>query len=344
MESKKRFYSFLIMGILILALITTTLFVPIANIVSKTMDTKETIDAATGTFSLITLTKNMWILFDSCYYASGPVWISILCVCLNWITLFLLVILLGFVIFELCAIKKENLILKQNVTAKKIALITGYFSLVVFVFEIVSFVLTTALAKGYFVYNASMQMYLSAVLSVGLLICAYISSKKQFEQKPNKIREVLGYALTFVFVAVFELLMFLPKTIEGRSLFDLSMLANDFGSHPIVASDLVGLSQWVTFLFAVPTIFLFVYCLIGFIKALKGKQCPKIGRRIKRWTMAFAVMSLVYLVLETAAVIAVFGCFAYEGQLLISPLHLFMPVVAIVPYIFATTIAINKKQ
>ena len=63
MESKKRFYSFLSMGILILVLITTTLFVPIANIVSKTMDTKETIDAATGTFSLITLTKNMWILF-----------------------------------------------------------------------------------------------------------------------------------------------------------------------------------------------------------------------------------------------------------------------------------------
>lgn len=344
MENKKRFYSFLSMGILILVLIVTTLIVPIADVVTKALGTKELVPEATGTYNLITFTKNMFLLFDFCYDASGPVWISILGVCLNWITLFLLVVLLGFVIFELCTIKKENWILKQNITAKKLALIAGYFSLIVFVLEIVSFILTTALANGYFIYNTYVQMYLSAALSVGILVCAYLSSKREFDQKPNKAREAVGYALSFLSVAMFELLIFLPKTIDGRSLFDLSMLANDFGSRPVAAFDIVGLSQWATFILAVPTIFLFVYCLIGFIKTLKGKQCPKISHRIKRWTMAFVVMAFVYLVLETAAVIAVFGCFAYEGQLLISPLHLFMPVLTVAPYIFATTISISKKN
>lgn len=341
MENKKRFISFVVLAILALGVIVLALVLPLVNITSKSLNTGEIIPEASGTFGLISFTNGMLWFSEACFNAGGPVWLSILGISLNWLIIFVAVALLIFSIIEVCTIKKQ-LIIKQNCTAQKIALFVGWLGVGVFVFEIISFALTTALGKGYFVYTPNAQVFVGASLSVSVLVCAYVSGKSQKTgQVQKKVRDCLCYALTFVFVVLFCCLIFIPQVCD-ESLWGLSMMANELGNKPVAGWLFVGISQWVTFLMAIPVLFLIIRTLTGFVKTLKGRDANKTAGAVRRWCVAWTVISAVYLLLMMAAIIIIFGAFSVDGELLISPITFLMPVLLILPYMLSTFLPYNK--
>ena len=335
---------------LLVALIVTMFLVPIAKVETYDMNFEPTaehlIPEASGTLSLWQYTKAMLYMRDTCYVADGPVWLSVLGVALNWLIVFGAAVLLGFVVFELCTPNKENLTLKKNATAKKLALTLGYLVIGAFIYEVVAFGVTTALAFGYFNYAAHAEAYISLALAVGVLVCAYLSGKKVAQgQGPNKARDGVGFAVAGVFAALFFAFVFVPAALGDMSFWQLSSTANDFAAYgyPIAAEYFVGISQWMTFAMTVPVGFVLVYSIIGFVRSMQGKSVNWLSGATKRWSMALLVYSFVYLFLMMATIICTFGCFWADGTWVINCLPFVMVLLPYVPYIMSTTISHNKK-
>lgn len=345
MENKKKLCVYLIMLILTVGLIVTTLFVPIASVISKTMDSsQEVIDEASGTFNLLGFTNATGPLFGASYEAVGPVWLSILGVILNWLVLGFAALFLGFLVFELCTFKNNKFLLKQNMFTKKLGFVLGYFCASVAVFEIVAFSVTTALADGYFIYSLNVQIFVSLLLGLGIVVCAYLFGKKTNDlQTQNKVRDSLAFGLVVVFSALFLVFIFVSKTIDGLSFWNMSSLANEI-HEPVAAEYFIGISQWATFALFFVAGFLLVYCLIGLIKSLKGKNINWLSGAVKRWSMAWLIICIVYLFLMTATTIVLYGCVWFDGNLVLSPLTFVMIVLTIIPYFISTNIPRNKSQ
>ena len=345
MIDKKRLCSYLIMAILTVALILTTLFVPITEVISRTMDSSaEIIPEASGVFSLLGFTGSTLDLFGASYEADGPVWLSILGVTLNWLVLIFAIVLLGFLIFELCSLKKNGFLIKQNLFTKKFALVTGYFAASVAVFEIVAFNVTTALAAGYFVYSMGVQVFVSAIIAVGILICAYLSGKRNgSEQKQNKVRDCISFALAFVCSILFMVFIFAPQTLDGLSFWQMSKFANEI-VWPIAGEYFVGISQWAVFALYLVLAFVCVYSVIGFIRSLQGKSINWLSAALKRWSMAWLIVCIVYLFLIVASTLVFYGCVWVDGIFVLSWTIFIMIILPIIPYFISTNIALNKKQ
>ena len=343
MENKKQLISLIIIGLSGLFLVLSVLFLPIAEVVSKDMVSGDIIPEASGVFNLITFSQAMLNISNACYNASGPAWLSVFGVALNWVLIILTILLIGFVVFELCTTKNSNLILKQNAVTKKLGLVVGYFAFVVCFFEIGSFLISTALAEGYFVYTPKLSMFLSVAFSIAILVCSYLLEKPNTQnQVPNKIRDSLGFSLTFLSVILFVMFVFIPQTIDGQSLFGISMLANDI-LKPVGGHVFVGLSQWVTFFMAIFVIVLLVKCLKG-LNLISKNNTAKTVKSLKRWTVIWAIWTLVYLFLMTASVVVVYGTFVFDGDLVISPITILMVILSLVPCLLSSTIASTKKE
>lgn len=339
MENKKQLVSLIIICALSLFSILVTLFLPIADVVSKNMSTAEIIPEASGTFGLITFSQSMLIIADVCYNASGPAWLPILGIALNWIVVIAIFMLICFAVFDLFTLNKETLTLKQNAITKKLALIVSYFALFVFIFEIITFVLTTALSHEYFIYTPNYGIFLTAGCFVGMLVCAYMLNKKQTEnQNTNKVRDSVGYSLTIFSVILFVVFIFVPQTVDGLSLFNVSMLANSIGHYPYIGEYFVGISQWVTFLMAIPVLVLLTNCLRG-INNISRKNNPKILKSVRRWCVVWAIWTLLYLFLMSASIIIVYGAFWADNIAFISPLSIFMVMFAFAPCLINSMIS-----
>lgn len=350
MKDKKRFISFAVMAGLLVALIVTMFLVPIAKVTTYDMNynlsESPLIPEASGTLSLWTFTKSMLYMMATCYEADGPVWLSILGVALNWLIVFGAVVLLGFVVFELCTPNKENWTIKRNATAKKLALTLGYLVVGAFIYEVVAFGVTTALAEGYFSYVAQAQVYVSLALAVGILVCAYLAGKKVAQdQKPSKARDGVGFAVAGVFAALFFAFVFVPATIGNMSFWDLSGTASEFAAigYPVAVSIFVEISKWMALAMLIPVGFVLVYSIIGFVRTLQGKDVNWLSCRTKRWGMALLIYSFVYLFLMMAALICTWGGFWFDGTWFINFLPFVMVLLPYVPYIMSTTISHNKK-
>lgn len=348
MKNKKRFVSFAVMVGLLVALIVTMFLVPIVNVKTYDMYTGDFIPEASGTLNLWAYTKAMMYMMATCFEADGPVWLSVLGVVLNWLVLIGAVVLLGFVIFELCTPNKENWTLKKNATAKKLALVVGYLTVSTFIYEMVAFGVTTALGQGYFNYAVNLQAYFTLALAVGVLVCAYLSGKKVAqEQKPNKARDGVGFAFAAVLSGIFFGLVFAPQMYDGLSFWQLAGTAGEFATwgYPIAAEIFVGISQWVTLAMAIPVGFVLVYSVIGFVRCMIGKSTDWLSGAVKRWSMALLVYSFVYLFMMMAAITCYpyYLCFWFDGQWLITFLPFVMTLLPYGAYIMSTTISHNKK-
>ena len=344
MQNKKRFFSFLVMGIVVVGLLLSLMFLPLADIVSRTMDAdKVVIDSASGTFNLLSFTKAMSYLFDVSFSADGPVWLAILGFALNWLLVAGLLLLLALIVFELVTIGHDEWNSKKNVIAKKVALAVGYTAIGVSVFELVACIATTSMAGGYFVYKTSLSVYITVACAVAILVLAYISCKKQDDQQSSKLRESVSFLLTFLFAGLFAGLIFVPQTMDNLSFWNMSYLANSIGEHPVAANIFVGISQWVTFALAVPLAFLAIYCLFGFCRSLIGKNTNWLSGAVKRWSMVWLIVGSVYLFLMTATVIVFYGCFYVDGNFILKPWSYAMLFLPYLPYIFSATISRNKK-
>ena len=345
MIDKRRFYSFLVIGILSVGLILTTLFLPIVNVISKSMMTEAVIAEASGTFSLISFTRAMFYMVDACYTASGPVWLSILGVLLNWIVVFDLICLLVVIILELSTFKKQEMLFKRNNIAKKLSLFVGFLAFSVFIFEFVSFMITTMLSNGYFVYSADLQVFVTLTISLLIVICAYISGRKnQDVQSQNKIRDVICLTMSFISAVIMLILIFIPITPEGFSLWNISSFANDIGEDPYMASIFIGLSQWATIFMGIVIAFIFIYCIVAVVRSLKNKSINWLSLRTKRWSLSLAILSHIYFSLMIVGVITIYGGFVIDGVWTISPIIILMPILSLLPHIFSLTLPYNRKS
>jgi len=345
MQNKKRFFCFLSIGIIAIGLLLCLFLLPLANIVSKTMDAdKVVIDSASGTFNLLTFTKVMAYLFDVSFNADGPVWLAILGFALNWLIVAGLILLITLIIFELVTIRHTNWTSKKNVLTKKVALAVGYLAVGVSIFEIVACIITTSMADEYFEYKACIAVYITIACAVGIFVCAYLSCKKQGDQQASKIRESTGFLLTFLFAGLFAGLVFIPQTIDNLSFWNMSYLANAIGEQPVAGNIFVGVSQWATFALAIPLVFLAFYSLFGFCRSLIGKSTNWLSGAVKRWSLVWLVLTLVYLFLMTATITVLYGSFYLDGTFILKPWSYVMQFLPYLPYIFSTTISINKNR
>ena len=355
--NKKRIVLFSILAILSAALVAVALFVPVTHLVA--LDTTETVVYDKSVSLIQYLIDSPFALTDAqdiYFNATGPIWLATggimfnIVVALGGLVMFVLCLL------ELCACKAKKLAIKNNILAKKVSLFVGYFAISVAIFATTSFIVTTMMANGYTLFNLSYGLFIIMGLGLAIVILAHLTGKRTAPQYASKAKDSIGFALSGLFAAVSIAILFVPQysidfLLGVTSLWDAGRAATTISSDPYIFNTMgdypFGFSTWVMFLLFAVAAFVFVYSLIGFIRALAGKPTFWLSSRVKRWSMTFLIVyAILHLfvicqsaVLWSTAVIIETGIPHFS----LVPYAYALMLVPYLPYVFACMISVNKK-
>ncbi len=357
--NKKRIIVFSILALLAVVMIVISLFLPAVHLVAKDID--QTI-VYNKTISLLDYFKDAPFFNTAAsevyFHSSGPVWMAT-----GSLMLLVLPALLGIIMFVLCVLeicfyRANNMNIKNNTLAKKFSIFAGLTTFVCSAFAIISFAITTMMANGYMEFGLTFGPFGLAVVGLISTILAGLSGKREKEQPTNKVKNSVGFALVAIFTLVCAAIPFLPFYTEN--FFDPSVITmwqaagkagelqtdanitNMLGDYPF------GFAQWIIIILLLVCALIFVYALVGFIRALSGKTTNWLSLRVKRWTMTLAVIFsvLLFLVLcqigvMSSTLVIVDGVNKIFMLAAISSVYIVLP---FIPYILSTTISVNKKQ
>ena len=247
------------------------------------------------------------------------------------------------------ATKNKNLAIRDNALLRKLTLFLGYFMVSLFIFEFFSFLVTSIMAKGYAVFESNIQNYVTMALGIGLLVCGYSISKKNVEQKKNKLKNCLGFGLCALFSLIGTAFLFAQqysKYLIGydASFYKLSSIvwdlgvANTFGDYPI------GLTNFAIYALIFINIFIFIYCLIGFILAIRGRDTNWLSSRVKRWTMAYLVTYTILYCLVLSGLAALMAGVFVDGVSMINALAYISVFIPFIVYACSCLISYNKNM
>ncbi len=349
MKDKRRIICFSILAVLSIALVFVTLFVPMVHIVGKDDSLNIVYDK---TISLVQYATDIPFLTtaaaDVYFSATGPIWMGPTAILLNYLVVLFGIALFGFSIFEIASFKVEKFATKNNTLAKKIALVVGYLAVSVVVFEILSFILTTKFAGGYAGFYSAVQNYIVGGLGVGILVCAYMSGKKEKSQTTNKVKNAVGYGISAFFSAFLFAFPFIPIYSydffgSAESLFSLSLRANEFASDSYGEVP-IGITTYAVFAMILVGLFVLVYSIVGLVLSLKNKQTNWLSARVKRWSMALLIVYLVLFMLSFMAIAHLFTSVYIDGLFVYNAFAYIAVFLPFVPYIVSTMISWNKVK
>ena len=355
--NKKRVILFSILALLAVGLVAVALFVPVTHIVA--LDTTETVVYDKSVSLIQYLIDSPFMLTDAqdiYFNATGPIWMATGSILFN-----ILVAIGGLVMFvcclvELCACKANKLSIKNNILAKKVSLFVGYFAIAIGIFATTSFIVTTMMANGYAVFDLSYGLFMIMGLGLVIVVLAHLSGKRSAPQYASKAKDSIGFALSGLLSAAGIAILFVPQYsldfgLGVTSLWDVGRAATAISSDPYIFNTMgdypFGFSTWVMFLLFAVAAFIFIYSLIGFVRALAGKPTFWLSSRVKRWSMTFLIIySILYMfVLCQSAVLWSTTVVIEVGGIYFSlvPYAYALMLVPYLPYVFACMISVNKK-
>lgn len=357
MNKEKRAIVFSILLALSVLLVIVAVIVPTTHIVAK--DTNEIVVYDKSVNLIQYIIDSPFILTDATdiyFNATGPIWLATASILFN-----ILIAIGGIVascvcLIELCTKGRQNMSIKNNILAKKLCLFVGWFSSFICIFAIASFVITTLMANGYAQFNLSFAPFVILVISICMIVLSHMTGKRTTQQQSHKLKDSLGFALSCLFGLLGIGLLFIPQySLEfglgvtslwdvGRSATTMSSdsyIFDTFGDYPF------GFANWVMFVLFIATIFIFVYCLFGFVRSLRGKSTSWLSSRIKRWSMTYLITySILYMfVLCQSAVWWSTIVVVEPSNILFSlmPYAYVLMFVPYLPYVFSTFVSCNKK-
>ena len=353
MNSKRRVVCFSVIFVLAVALLVTTLIIPMVHVVACDSGKNPIFD---GTVNLIEYTREQIFLkpgVDGMYFsATGPLWLAPAGIMFNYLVVLMCGILAVVCVFELATSKCTKMLTRQNMFAKKLAKFVALSSLLIYVFQLVCFIVTNMMSGGYAVFDSQLQIYLGLGLSFVLTVFAFAAGKKQKEQKVRKTKNAFGFLYTALFAGATAGVMFLPVyadiylgEAELKSVFGLARNANMFvGSVPAMGDLPIGITFYALIALGVCCAFVFVYSLIGFFLALAGKKANWLSRAVKNWSVLLLIASMIVnvLILTTASVLA--SAAFIDENIIFTPLAAVMFVAPYFTLLFSNMIAHNKKQ
>ena len=358
MKDKKRLIIFIIIAVLSLSLALIALFTPMVHLVGKDSNPDVVYDKSV---SLVTYLIDSPFLntdaFDVYFNATGPIWMATGGLLLNIIVFVSSLVLLAFSIFEVVACKKQNLLIKHNILAKKVGLFTGYLAIFVGLFETISFIVTTMMSNGFVEFNLHFGSFLLMAVGLLIVILSYMSSKRT-PNELNRTKNIIGYLSTGLLALLTCALIFIPQYAltfdinNQTSMWGVSNSAtlisgdayiiNTMGDYPF------GFAQWAIILTFIPIIFVFIYSLIGFILTLKNKSTNWLSARVKRWSMTILIMFVVlYTFMFLQAAVWQSNVVLIDETTTLFFIEPYVPVLMIIPfmpYVFSTLVSYQKKN
>ena len=351
MEKKSVILWFLLS--LSLVIIVCALFVPTVHIVGHMSDEFKTVVYNKSTNFVTYLVDNpFWTTpaADVYFSSTGPVWMATGAIMLNLLVCVMAFMMLVFCIIELCT-NNKTLMIKSNVLTKKLCFFAGGGAIFVGIFSIVSFITTTKMANGYEEFFVSACPFVFILLGIIVIILASKLQKRQYLEG-NKKKSVWGFAFCGIMSVASFACLFVPVFMEGylpkTSIFGAASMAGELVYEPSIVNmygDFAfGIVLYLLIALAFVTVFVFIYSLIGFIRALMGKTTNFLSSRIKRWSMVFLIVySLIFmLVLCQTAVLS--AAFLFDGYLVLNWFFFVLLFIPFLPYIFSTFVQVEKKQ
>lgn len=346
-QKKKLAYQIVLLSLAV-ALIVTTLIVPLVHIVAydsaKAITYDKTINLLQYFYDAPFLNTDASVVY---FGATGPMWMAITAILANLLLLPTLFVLAVTSIFYISTSKTQK-INKNYKFLRKIALFAGYFSVFAFVFEFVSFILTTLFANGYCVFQSGIQPFLTLSIGVAILVFGYLTKSQQTEESQGKIKNIVGFALTLLFSVLNVLLVFIPQFTPAmagdfNSFYLASYNVMEFGVANSYGDIPIGVIMYAIFALIIATIFVAIYSIIGIIRTAKGKSTNWLSSRVKRWsTTVFVVYSIIYfLVCTTISVLA--SSIYFDDMSMVLPIFYVAIFVPFLPLVFSSITSYQKQ-
>ena len=356
MKQKHRTILFSILLFLSISIVFIAIFVPTTQIIAK--DAHDIVVYNKSVNLIQYLIDSPFMLTDATeiyFNATGPIWLATASILFNF-----LIAIGGIFMFVVCLIelfthKAQNLKIKENILAKKISLFVGWFTILIAIFAISSFTITTMMANGYVQFNLSIAPFAFIGVGIAIIVLANLTGKRTTPQQTSKTKDSLGFALSGLLSVAGIGLLFIPQYsldfgLGVTSLWDIgraatlimsdSYIFNTFGDYPF------GFANWFMFLLFFVTVFIFIYSLIGFIRAICKKSTSWLSSRIKRWTMTYLIIySLLYMLVICQSAVWWSTTIIFEsGRINFSllPYSYVLMIVPYLPYTFSTIITSNK--
>jgi hypothetical protein len=354
---KQRKSTYLILLVLSVALIGVALFVPTTQLVAT--DTEKVV-VYSQSVSLLKylIDAPFWLTAagDVYFSATGPIWMATASILFNFLVAAGGLVALTLCIVELCSRSARDMAIKNNVLTRKISLFVGWLAISVAIFAIASFVITTLMANGYVAFNLSVAPFAFVGIGIAMIWLTGSMDKRLAVQQSNKGRDGWGFALCGALALVGVGVLFIPQYslefgLGVTSLWDVGRAATEIMSDPYIFNTMgdypFGFATWIMFLLFFVTVFVVIYCLIGLILVLCGKQPSWLSVRVKRWGMTYLIVYTVLyaFVLSQSAVLWSTTVFIDGGVVLFSlkPYAYALMFVPYLPYFFATLVSQSKK-
>ena len=349
----KKFLMVSMISIIAIALALVTLLAPIVHIVGHAADADKTI-VYDRVVNLLQYEQDLPFLTtdatETYFSATGPMWLAVAGILLNYLVIAGAVALFFTSIVEFAFINKKDIAIKNNNVTKKIALFVGYFTAFVVIFEITSFIVTTMLSGGYGEFTPGFQTYIVAALAILIIVFAHLIGKKEPNQPENKAKNALGFGLTAIFSGVCAAFPFLPvyadiMIFNGESIYYLTSITNSLIAElPVGVEYPLGITFYAIFAMAAVAAFVFVYSLIGFILTLCNKKANWLSGAIKRWTMLLLVVYTLLALLVVGTIAGIVSSIHIEEFFVFTPmifLGLFIP---FLPHITSCMVSFSKTK
>ncbi len=350
MKKKYKHVYFYILIILLLLLILSTFFVPIVRF--SALD-KNNVQVAKGVYTFIEYLKQQVFLTTDAYdifFFDGPVWLSVLGICLNFLIIIFAAITLALCIFEVLTKNNKNINIKQNNLTKKIVLFLGYFILISQIYTVVAFLLTTMLSNSYVSYLPGFECYISLIIATAMIIVGHLLKKDKFEQKDNNKTEMIGFAGSAILTIISVAFIFVPQissiaiSDKNLNLFEFATKANSLIGNTAPYGDFpIGISTYIIFALILCSLFTVIYSIIGFIKASKEKDTTWLSIRLKRWSFVFLIVYSIIYVLDIGGICSITSSLIFEGRFTLLFTSIIGIFLSFAPCIFANIVPLNKK-
>ena len=359
MKNKKRIIIFSILLVLSIALVLVALFAPTVNLVAK------------DTYKNVVYNKNVSVIeyvqdspfittdaYDVYFDATGPIYLATTGIMVN-----ILSAVFGIVMFVVCALElalcwAKNVETRNNNLARKISLVAGYLTMFLSVFSVVAYFVTTMMANGYVEFNFAVGPFVSIGISLIAVVLAHLSGKKQPNDQPNKVKNIVGFSLTALFSALAVVALFIPQFTadflgpKTTSFWNTAKQANALSADPYVSNIFgdvfFGLSQYAIFAISIAGAFVFVYSIVGLILSACGKNANFFSGSIKRWSMAFVIAYCVQYFLVFCQLGIVVSTIAFvdpiETIFFLTPYAFALMFVPVLPYAFSTLVAYKRTK
>ena len=348
MKDKKRFIYFLILALLSAVLVLTTIFVPLTHIIAGSSGA-----VVDKTYSLYTFLKEapflQTVAGDVYFTNNGPTWLAGFGILLNCLVAVLGAVAFVGSVFELATTNRNKINCKQNNFAKKLVLFAGYFGMFVALYQIAAFITTTTMSYGKAMFGLNIQIFVTLVVSVAIVVLGHISGKTQYNQTNSKVRNAVGFGLTALFVALSYAFVFIPQyskyflDLQEKSFWQIGSNANTYVGATYAGGDYpLGISFYVIAVLGLVSLVAFIFCLIGFIRALRGKSTNFLSARAKNWSIVFLAVYLLLYMFEFAIIANFYSTLKIDNISLVLPVFYFALFLPFVPV--ATSHIIFKEQ